>query len=1221
MIKTTTNEKKMLSALAGIYKTFAKNKDFENRDKMKELIRKAEEQEVQLAFCGHFSAGKSSMINYLMGSQILPSSPIPTSANIVKVKQGNEGIRVHFFDGTHTTFHGSHDMKDIKAYCKDGEAIRSIYIYSEQFPLPQDCAVLDTPGIDSTDDAHRVSTESTLHLADLIFYVMDYNHVQSQENFLFAKKMHEAGKKLYLIVNQIDKHDSSELSFQQFKDSTQNSFAQWGIQPEAIFYTSLRNLDLEENEIFKVQTFVHEQIEYERKHLQESILTAASHLGQDHVSFLQQKQQEEIERANNLLDALEEGQLEQKLATLQTYKEKKQEIESFPENYFLQRIEELNELLRNAYLLSAESREIIKSFLESQQKNFKMGLFFAKNKTEAEKASREEALLKELQERTKTQLEWHIREFASLCVKESKVNDHALELAAQDISVEIPMEELKRLIADQSEITGNYVLHYSNQVADTIKKVAKTHLLEYLGRLKTVMESEQQERLVDVVKDMKELEQYEQASVFLQQLQQEEERLNQHFTAIIQGDIEEPESTLKEIQSEIAEEEQKNAIVIEPKKASEREVYEEEEQELIIQSDASADSQEMLLTWSKKLTESAQTLQDVRGFSSIVAELNDKAERMENQTYTIALFGAFSAGKSSFANALFGEKVLPVSPNPTTAVINKVMAPSGEGLHRTAKIKLKSAEMLLDDVKMACKALQAFPATLDEAYAFGDKVDELAVAGDGKEKAHLSFIHAFHKGYNSLKEKLGQEFIVDYEEYAQFAADESKSCFVDEIVLYYDCALTRKGIVLVDTPGADSINARHTNAAFHYIKNSDAILFVTYYNHPFAKADREFLIQLGRVKDSFSMDKMFFICNAIDLAQNEEELQDVKQYIKSQLEGFGIRFPRLYPVSSKEALRELNPEYEFKHAFLPNSGMDKFQQAFSYFIQHELIDLACASAEAAIKRAQSLLHEIIAAANASSSEKQERLAVLQQEYEDIKAVIRSTDYEVEETKLMKESDELIYYISQRVFLRFSDFFKESFNPAVIKDDGRDLKEALRQSLRELLDSIGFDFEQEMRATSLRLESHLRRLISERLEQYRKQVLKVWSAVDIGEFTVQSYEVPTYNPAFQQLQASDFKKELSLFKNPKSFFEKNDKQRMAEALQLAMQEPAHTYLQAEGSTAKVYYHKILLSELQQLQQHVEQMIEDTFISFTSVLQEEVDVAYYESKEAKIQQLLS
>ncbi|UTW70994.1 dynamin family protein [Anaerobacillus sp. HL2] len=38
----------------------------------------------------------------------------------------------------------------------------------------------------------------------------------------------------------------------------------------------------------------------------------------------------------------------------------------------------------------------------------------------------------------------------------------------------------------------------------------------------------------------------------------------------------------------------------------------------------------------------------------------------------ISLFGAFSAGKSSFANAILGENVLPVSPNPTTATVSTV---------------------------------------------------------------------------------------------------------------------------------------------------------------------------------------------------------------------------------------------------------------------------------------------------------------------------------------------------------------------------------------------------------------------------------------------------------------------------------------------------------------------------------------------------------------------
>ena len=48
---------------------------------------------------------------------------------------------------------------------------------------------------------------------------------------------------------------------------------------------------------------------------------------------------------------------------------------------------------------------------------------------------------------------------------------------------------------------------------------------------------------------------------------------------------------------------------------------------------------------------------------------------------------------------------------------------------------------------------------------------------------------------------------------------------------------------------------------------------------------------------------------------------------------------------------------------------------------------------------------------------------------------------------------LVYYIKQRVFLRFGDFLKEAFNPALLKDDGRNLKKAIHAALRSI--SRGF----------------------------------------------------------------------------------------------------------------------------------------------------------------------
>ena len=202
----------------------------QSAERAKDLAIKLEKQEYSIAFCGHFSAGKSSMINRLMGENILPSSPIPTSANLVKIKSGDDYAKVYFKEDRPRLYPAPYDYEKVKSYCKDGDQIESIEISYSKTLIPKDTIIMDTPGIDSTDDAHRIATESALHLADLIFYVMDYNHVQSELNFLFTKELTEAGKEVYLVINQIDKHRDEELSFAEFQESVKESFATWGVQ-------------------------------------------------------------------------------------------------------------------------------------------------------------------------------------------------------------------------------------------------------------------------------------------------------------------------------------------------------------------------------------------------------------------------------------------------------------------------------------------------------------------------------------------------------------------------------------------------------------------------------------------------------------------------------------------------------------------------------------------------------------------------------------------------------------------------------------------------------------------------------------------------------------------------------------------------------------------------------------------------------------------------------
>ena len=147
-----------------LYKKFLHEGDSIRCEKIKQLANKFNNEEKVIAFCGHFSAGKSSMINKIVGEDVLPSSPIPTSANLVKVFQGNESYAlVNFHNGKALKYMAPYNIQEIKKYSKDGEKIHSLEISSSNSTLPKQTVVMDTPGIDSTDEAHKLATESALY--------------------------------------------------------------------------------------------------------------------------------------------------------------------------------------------------------------------------------------------------------------------------------------------------------------------------------------------------------------------------------------------------------------------------------------------------------------------------------------------------------------------------------------------------------------------------------------------------------------------------------------------------------------------------------------------------------------------------------------------------------------------------------------------------------------------------------------------------------------------------------------------------------------------------------------------------------------------------------------------------------------------------------------------------------------------------------------------------
>ncbi len=646
----------------------------------------------------------------------------------------------------------------------------------------------------------------------------------------------------------------------------------------------------------------------------------------------------------------------------------------------------------------------------------------------------------------------------------------------------------------------------------------------------------------------------------------------------------------------------------------------------------------------QKLIEAAGRLRTVSrevaivpGMQAQATSMLERAERLEANRFTVALFGAFSAGKSSFANALMGEMVLPVSPNPTTAAINKIMPPTDEFPHGTVRVVLKTQEAIESDVLRSLAIFSIHADNLASGLKEVERIDVSQIAPNAKP--HYTFLKAVTKGFAEMGGHIGGELIVDMTAFKGFVAKEEKACFAEYIELYFSCPLTDQGIVLVDTPGADSINARHTGVAFDYMKNADVVLFVTYYNHAFAQADREFLLQMGRVKDSFEMDKMFFLVNACDLAASEEELAGVLEHVGKNLLQCGIRHPRIYPVSSQTAMlarlhakgklagssekvyrQRLNlsetDELLSAEQALAHSGLTAFEQDFMRYTLGELTEVAVTNAFAEMKRAHATLGEFIQMAQADVHLRAEKRQAASDAKAAAVAAIHALSVASEERDLVKEREELLYYVKQRLFFRFNELFAYAFNPSVLKEDGRNMKQALQSSLQDLLRMIGYDLAQELRATSLRLEKFLNKCGARLTAQWAKETAEYAPGLTLAAYAYHQVETPTFNEELSPQASQSLQKPLGLFKNSKDFFEQNGKTKMRDEMEKLLQEPVAQFIAAGGDLLATQIAEAFAAVVEAERNRVIVQVDEYFTGVFAALDATLDLADLQARQQRI-----
>lgn len=228
--------------------------------------------------------------------------------------------------------------------------------------------------------------------------------------------------------------------------------------------------------------------------------------------------------------------------------------------------------------------------------------------------------------------------------------------------------------------------------------------------------------------------------------------------------------------------------------------------------------------------------------SSCQRALDELAQDMENDFYTVVVLGEFKRGKSTFVNALLGEPLLPTDVLPETATINAIM--------------------------------------------YEDRPRVSVSYMDGREAEGI------------LSREFLQQFSARQEDHL---AEQVKY-----IKIGYPVPFLKNRIVLVDTPGVSDINEQRCEVTYRFLPKANAVLFLLDANSPLKKTEFDFisdrLLPLGIDRILFIVNKY----DGVDEEEEPDFLPDLKNRIISAFPKGKLPSITLLPLSAKLAMEGIS---------------------------------------------------------------------------------------------------------------------------------------------------------------------------------------------------------------------------------------------------------------------------------------------------------------------------
>jgi len=172
------------------------------------LSSRVREEKFFLSVLGEIKRGKSTLINAILGSEILPKSALVCTASLCVLRYGETPKAAIFWrDKTISQV----DQSDLKQFVtKKNPQVLNIEHVEIDLPIPilkDGIVIIDTPGVNDTDELRRRLTEEFVPRSDGVIFVLNAGQPlsDSEMRFLTSSVLKYHIKKLWFVVNGIDR--------------------------------------------------------------------------------------------------------------------------------------------------------------------------------------------------------------------------------------------------------------------------------------------------------------------------------------------------------------------------------------------------------------------------------------------------------------------------------------------------------------------------------------------------------------------------------------------------------------------------------------------------------------------------------------------------------------------------------------------------------------------------------------------------------------------------------------------------------------------------------------------------------------------------------------------------------------------------------------------------------------------------------------------------------